>query len=166
MSIHVHFRAVAASEIREDHTWLTAYMWKAWDEHVDECEAGVATSIAKVWDAVADLYAAAADAVGADADAPWTLPIYGGRPVAHGAGADLHDPPMIFMDPPEVSLAADFLAAVSFDGLWNSAGTRFGGRGPDHALFRQEYLEHHESLRSFYAQAASWGHAVVKVVWA
>ncbi|MFI1658092.1 DUF1877 family protein [Streptomyces sp. NPDC020472] len=166
MSIHVHFRAVAASGIREDHAWLTAYMSKAWDDHVAECEAGVATSIAKVWNSVAELYAAAADGAAAGGDEPWTLPVYGGRPVAHGAGADLHDPPMIFMDPPEVSRAADFLAAVPFDGLWDSAGTRLGGRGPDRALLRQEYLEHHESLRSFYGRAASSGHAVVKVVWA
>ncbi|MFF9850522.1 DUF1877 family protein [Streptomyces litmocidini] len=153
------------SEIREDHTWLTAYMAKAWDDHAVEYAAGVADSISKVWDSVNDLYTAA-DVAGTRAEGPWTLPIYGGRPVAHGPGADLHDPPMIFMDPPEVSRAADFLAAVSFDELWNAVGTRLGGGGPDEALFRQEYLEHHESLRGFYARAASSGHAVVKAVWA
>ncbi|MFI1714635.1 DUF1877 family protein [Streptomyces litmocidini] len=166
MSIHVHFRAVAVSEIQEDHTWLAAYLAKAWDDHADECAAGIATSIPKVWHFVEDLYAAAADLVGRGAGEPWTLPIHGGRPVAHGAGADLHDPPMIFMDPPEVARAADFLTAVSFDALWNVAGGRLGGAGPQEALSKEEYLEHHESLRSFYARAASSGHAVVKVVWA
>ncbi|MEU0405954.1 DUF1877 family protein [Streptomyces sp. NPDC006197] len=165
MSIHLHFRAVAESEIRDDHTWLTAYLSEAWDDFEDEHAAGVADAISKSWSSVNDLYAGAA-AVGTDADGPWTLPIYGGRPVAHSTDADVSDPPMIFMDPPEVSRAAEFLATVSFDELWDAVGTKLGFRGPDEALFRQEYLERHESLRRFYARAASSGHAVVKVVWA
>ncbi|MEV4428800.1 DUF1877 family protein [Streptomyces sp. R-07] len=165
MSIYLHFRAVAESEIQDDHTWLTAYMSEAWDNLEDEYAAGVADAISKSWNSVNDLYAAA-DPVGTDADGPWSLPIYGGRPVAHSADADLSDPPMIFMDPPEVSRAADFLAAVSFGQLWNAAGTRLGFRGPDEALFRKEYLDRHESLQGFYTRAASSGHAVVKVVWA
>ncbi|MFD9093258.1 hypothetical protein [Streptomyces collinus] len=86
MSIHMHLRAVAESEIRDDHTWLAAFMWRAWENHPDEYAAGIAESIDKVWGSVNDLYAAA-DVLDADADDSWELPIYGGRPVAHGAAA-------------------------------------------------------------------------------
>jgi hypothetical protein len=164
VSIYLHLRAVAESEIRDDHTWLAGFMAEAWDSHSDEYVAGIADSIAKVWDAVNDLYAAA-DGLGADADKP-SLPIYGGRPVAHSADADLHNPPMMLLDPPGVSQAADFLATVSFDELWKVAGTRLGRGGQEQALVRQEFLECHESLRGFYGRAASAGHAVVKAVWA
>ncbi|MGW6394482.1 DUF1877 family protein [Streptomyces sp. NPDC055103] len=165
MSIHLHFRAVAASEIQDGHTWLAAFMSEAWDRHADEYAAGVTASLAKVWDSVNDLYAAA-DVPGADADKPWTLPIYGGRPVAHHADADLHDPPMMLLDPPEVSRAADFLATVSFDELWQVAATAFGRLGQEETLVRQEFLEYHENLRGFYGRAAAAGHAAVKAIWA
>lgn len=165
VSIHLHFRAVAESEIQDDHTWLAAFMSEAWDNHADEYAAGVTDSIAKIWDSVNDLYAAA-DAPGPDAAKPLTLPIYGGRPVAHSADADFPYPPLALMDPPEVSRTADFLAAVSFDELWHVAGTALGGSGQDEVLVRQEFLEYHESLRGFYGRAASAGHAVVKAVWA
>ncbi|MFB7447766.1 DUF1877 family protein [Streptomyces sp. NPDC056194] len=165
MSIHLHFRAVAESEIEDDHTWLAAFMAEAWDRHAEEYAAGVTDSISKIWGSVNDLYTAA-DTAGTGAEGTWTLPIYGGRAVAHSSDADLGNPPMMYMDPPEVSRAADFLAGVSFDELWSAAGRRLVGGGPDEALFRQEYLEHHESLRGFYGRAASAGHAVIKVVWA
>ncbi|MEV5313906.1 DUF1877 family protein [Streptomyces sp. NPDC052610] len=177
MSIHLHFRAVAESEIRDDHTWLAAFMYEAWDNHADEVAAGIADSIDKVWNSVNDLYAVAdgLDAHAhahahaqahayADADKPWALPIYGGRPVPHSADADPSDPPMMMLEPPGVSRAADFLAAVSFDDLWKRAGAKLGGW--DEAQARLEFLNHHRSLRGFYGRAASAGHAVVKVVWA
>ncbi|MEU6865026.1 DUF1877 family protein [Streptomyces sp. NPDC046876] len=166
MSIHLHLRAVAESEIRDDHTWLTAFMAEAWDKIPAEYAAGIADSIDKVWDSVNDLYAAAADVLDADADKPWELPIYGGRPVAHSADADPSDPPLMILEPPGVSQAADFLAAVSFDDLWNVAGAKFTRRGWDEAQARQELLDHHRSLRGLYGRAASAGHAVVKAVWA
>ncbi|MFG3115615.1 DUF1877 family protein [Streptomyces sp. NPDC048197] len=187
MSIHLHLRAVAESEIRDDHTWLAEFMWKAWENHPDEYAAGIADSINKVWSSVDAVYAAAevleadadaeaeadADAgtdagtdIGADADKPWTLPIYGGRPVAHSVDADPSNPPMMFLEPPGVSQAAHFLASVSFDELWNVAGPKLVGRGWDEAQARQEFLDHHRSLQGFYARAAAAGHGVVKVVWA
>ncbi|MDV5143398.1 DUF1877 family protein [Streptomyces sp. SBC-4] len=161
MSIYLHFRAVAESEIRDDHTWLAAFMSEAWENDIDEYAAGIAHSINKGWDAVNDLYAAA-DALHADADRPWELPIYGGRPVSHSDDADPSDPPLMLLEPSGVSQAAGFLAAVSFDELWNVVGGRFSARG----WTRQEYLEHHRDLQEFYGQAASAGHVVVKAVWA
>ncbi|MGW8761021.1 DUF1877 family protein [Streptomyces sp. NPDC055815] len=86
--------------------------------------------------------------------------------MGHSAGADPGNPPMMLLDPPGVSQAADFLASVSFDALWKGAGARFGGHGEHDALVRQEYLRHHEVLLAFYRQAAAAGQAVVKVVWA
>ncbi|MEV5600754.1 DUF1877 family protein [Streptomyces sp. NPDC052299] len=165
MSIHMHLRAVAESEIRDDHTWLTAFMWEAWENHPDECAAGIAESLDKVWDSVNDLYAAAG-ALDADADESRGLPIYGGRPVAHSAGADPSNPPLGILDPRGVSRAASFLARVSFDELWNAAGARLGWTGWDEAQVRQEFLDYHDGLRGFFGRAAAAGHAVVRVVWA
>ncbi|MET9448953.1 DUF1877 family protein [Streptomyces cinerochromogenes] len=161
MSIYLHFRAVVESEIRDDHTWLAAFMSKAWEDRVDEYAAGVACSINKGWGSVNDFYAAA-DSLDTDADESPILPIYGGRPVPHSADADPSDPPLMLLEPPGVSQAAQFLAAVSFDELWNVVGARFSALG----WTRQELLDHHRNLRGFYERAASAGHAVVKAVWA
>ncbi|MFB7611264.1 DUF1877 family protein [Streptomyces gardneri] len=161
MSIYLHFRAVGRSDIRDDHTWLAAFMSDAWEDHVDEYAAGIACSINKGWDFVNDFYAAA-DAPDADADEPWNLPIYGGRPVPHSADADPSDPPLMLLEPPGVSRAAHFLATVSFDELWNVVGARFSASG----WTRQELLDHHRDLQGLYGRAASAGHAVVKAVWA
>lgn len=161
VSIHLHFRAVAESEIRDDHTWLAAFMSEAWDNHPDEYAAGVANSIDKVFSSVNDLYAAAG-VLDADAAEPWMLPVYGGRPVAHTADADPCDPPLMILEPPGVSQAADFLATVPFDEFWNVAG----GRAREDAQVRREFLDHHRDLQGFYGRAASAGHAVVKAVWA
>ncbi|MFE7598413.1 DUF1877 family protein [Streptomyces sp. NPDC057494] len=160
MSIYLHFRAVSESDIQDDHTWLAAFMSEAWESD-DEYAAGIAHSISKSWDAVNDLYAAA-ESLSADAEESWNLPIYGGRPVPHNAGADPSDPPMMFLEPAGVSQAAQFLTSVSFDELWNVVGARFSALGRP----RQEYLAHHRDLQGFYERAASAGHAVVKVVWA
>ncbi|MFB7830829.1 DUF1877 family protein [Streptomyces sp. NPDC056056] len=161
MSIYLHFRAVAESQIRDDHTWLAAFMSEAWENDDAECAAGIAHSINKGWDAVNDLYAAA-DALCADTDEPWNLPIYGGRPVSHSADGDPSDPPLMLLEPSGVSQAARFLTTVSFDELWNAVGAKFGSVG----WTREEYLDHHRDLQEFYGQAASAGHAVVKAVWA
>ncbi|MFF5189398.1 DUF1877 family protein [Streptomyces sp. NPDC000345] len=165
MSIHMHMRAVAESEIRDDHTWLAAFMWEAWDNHPAEYAAGIAESIDKVWDSVNDLYAAA-DVLDADADDSWELPIYGGRPVTHSADADPSNPPLGLLEPLGVSRAARFLTGVSFDELWNVAGTRLVWAGGDEVQVRQEFLDHHRSLQAFYGRAAAVGHAVVRAVWA
>ncbi|MFG2874989.1 DUF1877 family protein [Streptomyces sp. NPDC048337] len=165
MSIQMHLRAVARSEIRDDHTWLAAFMWEAWENHPAEYAAGIADSIDKVWSRVNDLYAAAG-VHPVDADGPWTLPIYGGRPVAHGTDADTSAPPLMLLEPPGVSQASRFLASVSFDELWSVAGGKLGGYGQDEAEVRQEFLHHHTDLHGFYGRAAAAGHAVVKAVWA
>ncbi len=142
-------------------------MSEAWNNHPDEYAAGIAYSIDKVWNSVNDLYAAA-DLFDADAGKPWTLPIYGGRPVAHGVDADPTNPPLMVLEPTGVSQAAVFLAAVSFDALWNVAGSKIGGfgEGKGEGQARQEFFEHHGHLRRFYGRAASAGQAVVKAVWA
>lgn len=161
VSIHLHFRAVAGREIRDDHAWLAAFMAEAWENNDDEQAAGIAHAINKDGDAVDDFYAAA-DALLTDAGEPWTLPIYGGRPVSHSADAGPSDPPLMLLEPPAVSQAARFLASVSFDQLWNIVGADFIALG----WTRQELLEHHQDLEEFYRQAASADHAVVKAVWA
>ncbi|MEU6587742.1 DUF1877 family protein [Streptomyces sp. NPDC046881] len=165
MSIHMHMRAVAESEIRDDHTWLAAFMGEAWENQPAEYAAGIAVSIEKVWGAVNDLYAAA-DVLDADAAKPWELPIYGGRPVAHGTDADPSNPPLGLLEPSGVLEAADFLANVSFDELWNVAGAKLVWSRGHEARTRQEFLDCHRRLAGFYGRAAAAGHAVVRAVWA
>lgn len=167
MSIHLHFRAVARDEIRDEYGWLVEFMHAAWEVHAEEYAAGITDSINKSWDSVNELYAAAAEGhAPSDDGEPWTLPIYGGRPVAHSDGIGPYTPPVMVMDPPEVARAAGFLAGVSFDELWRVAGARLGGGAAHEALYKQEHFEHHESLRGFYGQAAAAGHVVLKAVWA
>ncbi len=161
----MHMRAVAESEIRDDHTWLAAFMWQAWENQPAEYVAGIAVSIDKAWGAVNDLYAAA-DVLDADAGELWTLPIYGGRPVAHGADADPSNPPLGILEPPGVSQAAGFLASVSFDELWNVASAERVWSGRDEAQVRREFLDYHRRLQGFYGRAATAGHTVVRAVWA
>ena len=161
----MHMRAVAESEIRDDHTWLAAFMWQAWENQPAEYVAGIAVSIDKAWGAVNDLYAAA-DVLDADAGELWTLPIYGGRPVAHGADADPSNPPLGILEPPGVSQAAGFLASVSFDELWNVASAERVWSGRDDAQVRREFLDYHRRLQGFYGRAATAGHTVVRAVWA
>ncbi|MFI8325504.1 DUF1877 family protein [Streptomyces sp. NPDC085529] len=161
MSIYLHFRAVAESEIQDDHSWLAAFMSEAWDDDEAAYAAGIAYAINKGWHSVHDLYAAA-EALPQDSMESWGLPIYGGRPVPHSADADPSDPPLMLLEPPGVAQAARFLTTVSFDELWNAVGAGIGAS--DRA--RQEHLEHHLALREFYALAAAAGHAVVKAVWA
>jgi hypothetical protein len=167
VSFHLHLRAVAESEIQDDHTWLAAFMSAAWDNHPAEHAAGIATSIEKVFSLVNDVYAAA-DVLDAGADKPWTLPIYGGRPVPHSDDTDPSNPPLMLLEPPGVKRAADFLATVSFDELWNVAGAKMHGRvfrGWDEAEVRKIFLDYHRDLQAFYGRAASAGYAVVKVAW-
>ncbi|MET8505558.1 DUF1877 family protein [Streptomyces sp. NPDC014779] len=162
MSIYLHFRAVAMAEIRDDHGWLAAFMFEAWENRVTEYAAGLSCSINKGWDFVNDLYTAAAPAADTGVDDTRTLPVYGGRPVPHTPEADPSDPPMMLLEPREVSAAARFLSAVSFDELWAVVGATFTAFG----WTKEELLHHHRDLEALYGRAATAGHAVVKVVWA
>ncbi|MEU7123457.1 DUF1877 family protein [Streptomyces zaomyceticus] len=139
MSVYLHFRAVAESEIRDDHTWLAAFMSEAWENDDAEYAAGIAHSINKCWDAVHNLYAAA-DALYTDADEPWNLAIYGGRPVPHSADADPSDPPLMLLEPSGVSQAARFLTTVSFDELWDVCVAQ--GRPPSRSVIQQDGRPH------------------------
>ncbi|MGW0082268.1 DUF1877 family protein [Streptomyces sp. NPDC003393] len=165
MSIHMHLRAVAESEVRDDHTWLAAFMWEAWESLSDEYATGIAVSVDKVWGSIHDLYAAA-DVLDADSGEVSALPIYGGRPVAHSVDADPSNPPLGILESPGVSQAAVFLARVSFDELWNVASAKLVWAGSDEAEVRQEFFDHHTRLKEFYGRAATAGHAVVRAVWA
>jgi|GEM_PF-6571563 len=100
----MHLRAVTESEIQDDHTRPAAFMKEAWTNHPAESAAGIADSTDKIWDSVNDLYCAA-EVLDADADAPWTLPIFGGRPAPHSADADPCDPPLGILAPPKWSAA-------------------------------------------------------------
>ncbi|MER5476401.1 DUF1877 family protein [Streptomyces sp. NPDC002734] len=161
MSIYLHMRAVAESEIRDDHTWLAGFMFESWENLPDECAAGIAEAINKAWYCLNDLYAAVR-VLDADADDSWELPIYGGRSPALSADADPNDPPLGILEPAGVSQAAGFLARVSFDELWKVAGAEISWSRGDGEQVRQEFLGYHRDLQGFYGRAAAAGHAVVK----
>ncbi|MFI8517816.1 DUF1877 family protein [Streptomyces sp. NPDC085481] len=161
MSHHLHLRAVAETDVKDDHAFLAAFMSTAWDNHEVECAAGVADSIEKDSATLHDLY-------GTSADDASRLPVYGGRPPS-GAPADRPaDPPLTVLDPAGVRGAAAFLTAVSFDELWSAAGDGIHasfGPGWSETLVREIHLGHHGGLRAFYGRAAAAGHAVVKAGW-
>ncbi|MFD5324727.1 DUF1877 family protein [Streptomyces sp. NPDC127092] len=161
--MHLHLRAAAETDIRDDYAWLTAFMGVAWDHHEVEYAAGIAHSIEKDYRLLHEMYAECQDA-----DA-W-LPVFGGRQPADPPAGGLPHPPLMLMDPAEAGRAAAFLAAVPFDDLWSRAGARilssFGpGWSADPDRIRRIFQGHHQDLRAFYARAAAAGHAVVKAGW-
>jgi hypothetical protein len=166
MSFHMHLRAVQNSEVRHDHAWIMEFMGAAWswDVHQAEYEAGIATSIEKDFSSVHELYEAGSDLV-EGRGGEWELPVYGGDTVHH---PDEEQPPFVHLTPDAVRRASAFLAAVSFDGLWETAGPKlhaeFGAGWPEDDV-REIYAEHHADLRDFYQRAALGGDAVVKAFW-
>ncbi|MFD7980785.1 DUF1877 family protein [Streptomyces sp. NPDC059071] len=161
--MHLHLRAAAEPDIRDDHAWLTAFMGVTWGHHEVECAAGIAHSIEKDHHQLHEMYAGSQDA-----DA-W-LPVFGGRRPADPPAGGLPHPPLMLMDPAEAGRAAAFLAAVTFDDLWSRAGGRIvrssgPGRSADPERIRGIFQGHHQDLRAFYARAAAAGHAVVKAGW-
>ncbi|MFJ7063866.1 DUF1877 family protein [Streptomyces sp. NPDC101115] len=159
--MHLHLRAAAETDIRDDHAWLTTFMGVAWDHHEVEYAAGIADSIEKDHHLLHEVYAESPDA-----DA-W-LPVFGGRQPADPPAEGLPHPALMLMDPAEVGRAAAFLAAVPFDDLWSRAGERIvhsPGPGWSADLVRGIFLGHHQDLRAFYARAAAAGHVVVKAGW-
>ncbi|GAA2794675.1 hypothetical protein GCM10019017_45190 [Streptomyces showdoensis] len=159
--MHMHLRAAAQAEIRDDHSWLEAFMATAWAHHEVECAAGVAASIEKDFGLLHELCSAGADAAG------W-LPVFGGRQPAGAPADELPHPPLLLLEPAEVRTAAAFLAAVPFDGLWDAAGAKIlasFGPGWAEALVVEVFRGHHRDLRAFYGRAAAAGHTVVKAGW-
>ncbi|MEU8617967.1 DUF1877 family protein [Streptomyces sp. NPDC048623] len=160
--MHLHLRAAAEADIRDDHDWLSTFMGTAWGVIEAEYAAGIADAIEKDYHRLDTFYVEETD----DPDA--RLPVFGGRQPA-GAPTDHYpDPPLILLEPAGVARAAAFLTAVSFDGLWARAGGRITasfGPGWSDATVRGIYENHHRSLRGFYERAAAAGHAVVKAGW-
>ncbi|MEV5972936.1 DUF1877 family protein [Streptomyces sp. NPDC051921] len=159
--MHLHLRAAAETDLRDDHEWLTAFMGAAWENHRVEHAAGVSDSVEKDFRTLHELYEASAES-----DA-W-LPVFGGRQPAGGPSDRLAHPPLMLLAPDETVRAAAFLAAVSFEELWSRAGASihgsFGPGWPEPTV-RDIFRSHHEHLRAFYERAAVSGHAVVKAGW-
>lgn len=159
--MHMHLRAAAEGEIRDDHSWLEAFMATAWEHHQVEYAAGVACSIEKDFHLVHELYSASPD------PAAW-LPVFGGRQPAGATPDAVPDPPLVLLEPAEVRTAAAFLSAVSFDELWDAGGAKIlahFGPGWAEALVVEIFRSHHRDLTAFYGRAAAAGHAVVKAGW-
>ncbi|GEC03456.1 hypothetical protein SSP24_11110 [Streptomyces spinoverrucosus] len=164
MSFHLHLRAVAEDEIRDDHASLVEFMGSAWDNHETEYAAGIAESIAKDFGPLNDLYLAGPTLVGGTSS--WDLPIYGGRIVP--AHMD-QQPPFVILDPDQVATVADLLAGASFEALWQVEGAKLTApyaqwEDPEGAA-KENYLAHHTGLRDFYCRAAAAHRAVVKAFW-
>ncbi|MFI8824547.1 DUF1877 family protein [Streptomyces sp. NPDC053431] len=159
--MHLHLRAAAETDLRDDHAWLTDFMGTAWENHEVEYAAGVSDSVEKDFRTLHELYAASAeeDAV---------LPVFGGRQPAGAPTDRLPHPPLMLLAPDETVRAAAFLTAVSFDDLWSRAGAGIRdsfGPGWSESTLRDIFRSHHRGLRAFYERAAASGHAVVKAGW-
>ncbi|MEV0691052.1 DUF1877 family protein [Streptomyces sp. NPDC050388] len=117
MSIKMQLRAMPESEIREDWAWLEEFMGAAgdFDRFQAERRAGTAEVVEYHFPALHEVYEAAYTLQGSP---DWELPVFGGSPVYHAT----HDqPPFLILRPAQVREVADFLAAVSFDALWDAA---------------------------------------------
>ncbi|MEU8758511.1 DUF1877 family protein [Streptomyces sp. NPDC048659] len=159
--MHMHLRAAAGAEIRDDHSWLEAFMATAWAHHEVEYAAGVAGSIEKDFRLVHALYEASGATAG-------RLPVLGGRQPAGAPAAAPPHPPLRVLEPAGVRAAAAFLTDASFEDLWEAAGpgihASFGPGWPE-ALVAEIFQRHHRDLRAFYGRAAAAGHTVVKAGW-
>ncbi|WP_327249695.1 DUF1877 family protein [Streptomyces sp. NBC_01320] len=91
----------------------------------------------------------------------WELPVFGGDPVYH---ATYNQPPFLILRPAQVRDVADFLAAVSFDDLWEVARPKVlpPFSAFDEAEVKGWFLTHHTDLQAFYTRTVPTGHAVVK----
>lgn len=116
MSIEMQLRAMPESEIREDWAWLEEFMGAARDSDRFQAErqAGIAELVERNFPALHEVYEAAYTLQGSRA---WELPVFGGSPVYH---ATYDQPPFLILRPAQVREVADFLAAVSFDDLWEA----------------------------------------------
>lgn len=161
MSIYMHFRAVPAEAITEDHAWLTQFMLAAWERHSEEFASGITTSINKDFEWVHLLYAGAAEESWGE---PNTLPIEGGHVIHDLTNAN---PPFLILDPDRVRATAVFLQTVSFDTRWHIAGPHLSAQihGWNESQVKDFYRDHHHDLRDFYTATATAGHAVIKGFW-
>ncbi|WP_329118078.1 DUF1877 family protein [Streptomyces sp. NBC_01353] len=159
MSFHMHLRAMAEHEIRDDHAWLTDFMHAAWEKLETEYESGIAASIEKDFGPLNDLYLAGATTT-------HELPVYGGRIIQDPAH---HRPPFAILTSLEATTAAELLRDTHFETLWSVAGPALAAPyalwdDPETAA-KATYLAHHTALCGFYTRAAQANHAVVKAFW-
>ncbi|MFD4977642.1 DUF1877 family protein [Streptomyces sp. NPDC058424] len=161
MSIKMQLRAMSESEIREEWTWLEEVMGDALDRFQAERRAGIAEAVPHHFHALNEVYAAASSQRGAE---DWELPVFGGTPVYHAANSQS---PFVIARPTEVREAANFLAAASFDDLWEAARPKVlpPFSAFDEAEVKGWFLTHHTDLHAFYSRSASAGNAAVKAFW-
>ncbi|MGW3660004.1 DUF1877 family protein [Streptomyces sp. NPDC005151] len=163
MSIEMQLRAMPESEIREDWTWLEEFMGAAgdFDRFQAERRAGIAEAVEYHFHALHEVYAAKYARQGPH---DWELPVFGGSPVYH---ATYDRPPFLILRPAQVCEAARFLAAASFDDLWEAARPKVlrSFSAFDEAEVKGWFLTHHTDLRAFYSRTASTDNAVVKAFW-
>ncbi|MEV7386462.1 DUF1877 family protein [Streptomyces sp. NPDC091215] len=93
---------------------------------------------------------------------PETQVLLGGRPVVR---PDRHKPPLLVLTAAQARQVAGFLTAADFDALWDLARDtlmpRYGGTPAEPETWG-EFAAAHQELRTFYAQTAESGDAVVK----
>ncbi|MFD5446806.1 MULTISPECIES: DUF1877 family protein [unclassified Streptomyces] len=163
MSIEMQLRAMPESDIREDWAWLDEFMGDVGD--VDrfqaECRDGIAEVVESHFPALHEVYRAAYAPQGSP---DWELAVFGGSAVYH---ATHRRPPFLILRPVQVREVASFLAAVSFDDIWEAARPKVlpPFSAFDEAEVKGWFLGHHNDLRAFYNRTGPTGHAVVKAFW-
>ncbi len=163
MSIEMQLHAMPESEIRDDWAWLAEFMGDAgdFDRFQAERQAGIAEVVEYHFPALHQVYKAAYTPQGSH---DWELPVFGGDPVYH---ATHNQPPFLILRPAQVREVTDFLAAVSFDDLWEVARPKVlpPFSAFDEAEVKGWFLTHHTDLQAFYTRTVPTGHAVVKAFW-
>ncbi|MDJ0464090.1 DUF1877 family protein [Streptomyces sp. H27-C3] len=157
---YFHLRSVSSSELSTDPDRLRTFFADDWKVVRSRCEAETETVLAEDYLDVHRLYVGARHPPATSA--PETLLVLGGRPVPlPGEGL----PPFVVLIPAQVSAAAAYLGAVSFETLWSAACEDL--MAPHGLLFTEAELRSHftlvhQRLTAFYTRTSDEGRAVVK----
>lgn len=161
MGYDLQVQAVSAAESEKGAEHLSAFMTERWHAYQDHAS-DIRFTISKSFIQLDELYRTASHLAAGDAAG---LPMGGGQPVL-----PFGDPVMTLMEPGDVRRAAEFLAAHTFEELWEAGGAALAaasGNGTDPALscFRKDLADGDADARAFYAQAAAAGLGAVSAAW-
>ncbi|MEU9452643.1 DUF1877 family protein [Streptomyces sp. NPDC048277] len=150
MNEYLRLRAVPAPALRNSPSWLERLF-----------ESGSETTVRHRRYLDQERIYAAASPHG-PGNHPENQVVLGGRPVFR---ADRHKPPLLVLTAAQARQVAGFLTAADFDALWDltrdTLMPRYGGTPAEPETWGA-FAAAHQELRTFYAQTAESGDAVVK----
>ena len=159
MGTHLHLKAVPEAGFREEFVWLEELFDAAYQRGfpTDEVEDLIEKDFFDL-----DHLVCGAERHNIVPEEPGSLLIFGGRPVYSPDGD--HVPPYVVLDAKEVELAAGFVAATSFETLWEASGAELKASSwgwPEDEV-REMFHAHYAGLREVYVKAAAGGCVMAK----